>query len=196
LLVLSVCVLLALIGCSGGSSALSIAPKTNPQQTPDATSPDAVVQTARNALNVRLPELSRLAVGAQFDVILSAQFKTGLFQGSGRLAYDSRVVQPVSAIRGALLNDNLFVAKLDTHPANSTAAGGLDGVVPFAFTGLPGSPGFTPDSAELLRVRFKLLAVPAASYPVALINDPQYLQLRNPQGQRLSFDLNTEVVSK
>lgn len=194
---MSVCVLLALIGCTGGSSALSIAPKTNPQQTPDATSPDAVGKTARNALYVHLPELSRLAVGAHFDVILSAQFKAGLFQGSGRLAYDSRVVQPVSASRGAIPGDNIFVAKLNSPPASNPAtAGGLDGVVPFAFTGLPGTAGFAPDSAELLRVRFKLLAVPAAHYPVALINDPQYLQLRNPQGQRLSFDLSTEVVSK
>lgn len=143
-----------------------------------------------------MPGLSGLATGAEFDIILSAHFAAELFQGSGRLAYDSAVVQPVSAKRGAIPADNVFVAKLDAPPAASTADDGLDGVVPFAFTALPGTAGFGSHAGELLRVRFKLLAPPGARYPVALLNNPEYLQLRGPQGQRLSFDLSTEVASQ
>jgi hypothetical protein len=195
-LILSACALLALISCGSGSSALPIAPQADPQQAPGAAAPNAPIQSPRNSLNVRMPVLTALNPGAEFDVILSAQFQTELYQGCGRLAYDSKVVRPVSAQRGAIPTNNVFVAKLNAPPVASVTAGGLDGVVPFAFTGLPGTAGFGSGPGELLRVRFKLLTAPGARYPISLLNVPEYLQLRGTQGQRLSFDLDTEVASK
>ena len=49
---------------------------------------------------------------------------------------------------------------------------------------------------ELLRVRFKLLAKPQRGAAVRLQNDMEYLQLRNAQGRRLSFDFASEEVSR
>lgn len=196
MLFLSACTLLALISCAGGSSALSIDPNANHPPAPGNSAPDVQDQSSRNTLSVRMPEISQLAAGAEFEVILSAQFNSELYQGSGRLAYNRQAIRPISAKRGAIPAGNVFAAKLDSPPATSQEYAGLDGIVPFAFTALPGRAGFGSNSGELLRVRFKLLASPGVQYPVALVNTPEYLQLRDAQGQRLSFDLSTEVAPK
>ncbi len=193
LLVLITMALLASFGC-GGSGTSTVHPPQ--QQNVKPAPPDSGEQAQRNVLRVTLPVWSSLAAGAEFDIVLSARCVDELFQGSGRLAYDGSVVRPVSCTRGAALPaDNIIAAKLDTPLAASAAPDGLSGVVPFAFTGLPDTPGCGRCNGELLRLRFKLLAKPGARQPVQLLNTPEYLQLRGTQGQRLSFDLSTEAVA-
>ena len=189
------CMLLALISCTGGPSSLAFPNTADPPQAP-AVTPANSKGTAHNIIHILLPELLRLPPGAEFDVIINAEFKSELFQGSGRIAYNRQLVEPISAKRGAIPESNVFAAKLDSPPATRTANAGLDGVVPFAFTALPGTAGFGSNNGELLRIRFRLLESPGVQYPVVLINTPEYLQLRDAQGRRLSFDLNTEVTQK
>jgi hypothetical protein len=196
LLVLLAISLLAYIGCGGGAnSALRPSPPAIPDS-PQASQPDTQTPPAkRNMLEVAVPALAALQPGAEFDYVLSAHFVEVLYQGSGRIIYDSAVVQPVSVKRGsAIPQASIFSAKLNTPPMKT--ATGETSFIPFAFTGLPGSRGCGECDAELLRVRFKLLNSASTASPVSLLNEPEFLQVRGMDGARLSFDLSTEVVSQ
>lgn len=183
-----------LSGCgprqAGPSPALQPAPQAPP------AGPGVLPATERNTLSVSLPPLSKLAVGAEFDYVLSADMVDALYQGSGRVLYDSRCLKPVSATWGSLApRAGVCVAKLD-HAISAVPAGNLNGVVPYAFTGLPGQGGTAPGSGELLRLRFKLTGAVRESIALRLQNDPACLQLRDSQGRRLSFDLSEEASAK
>jgi hypothetical protein len=186
---------LALSGCgprSGGPAAIST--PTAATDTPAPSTDDGTAQ--RNVLSAHLPALSKLGIGSEFDYVLSATMVNALYQGSGRVLYDASVVRPVSAQWGALTPGNgVRAAKLDSAVAVK-AQDGLDSCVPYAFTALPGQAAMPAGQGELLRVRFKLIAPLGSSIPVRLLNDPAYLQLRDAQGQRLSFDLNEEVSAQ
>lgn len=183
-----------LIGCGprGGGPVAPLQPSA-PQVSPPAAMPGLA---QRNVLQVVFPPLAALTPGAEFDFIVSASMTDALYQGSGRVLYDGRVLRPIAAQWGALAPAHgVRVAKLDAGPG----AGGsleLDCVVPFAFTALPGQSAAAPGQGELLRLRFKLIGVPGAAPALRLLNDPACLQLRNAQGQRLSFDLSEEVSAK
>ena len=149
---------------------------------------------SRNVLSVSMPALALLQTGAEFDVVLRVRFAEALYQGCGRVAYDSAVLKPVTVTRGtAIPAGDVFVAKLDAGQLAGGATSGQDAVVPFAFTGLNGAGCVAKASGELLRIRFRLIAASSAQYPLRLLNDPSFLQLREPSGQRLSFDLSEEV---
>jgi hypothetical protein len=185
---------LALAGCgtasrSGGLPSDGLAgPGAAPRQEAPAG--------AGNALSARMPALATFTPGTEFDYVLSARFADELFQGSGRIAYDSAVVRPVEVLRGEMLPpSDIFVARLDAPPV-PLAGGGLSNIVPFAFTGLPGSAGSGKCDGELLRVRFRVITAAGEGIAVRLINEPEYLQMRGLQGQRLGFDLNTEEVTQ
>lgn len=186
--------LLVCTGC-GGTGTGAAHPPQRPDAGPAPASPVTRIEAQRNTLQLKLPAWSRLAAGAEFEVTLSVSSVDELYQGSGRLAYATSLVQPVACSRGALLPaQNILSVKLDVAPGAATGLAGMDGIVPFAFSGMPGVPGCGRGAGELLRLRFKLLAQPGTRMPVQLVNSPEYLQLRGTTGQRLSFDLSTEVV--
>lgn len=141
---------------------------------------------SRNCLTARMPALSRLEVGSEFEFVLKGEFREEVFQGSGRILYDREFVEPVRVSRGEMIpGDAVFMAKLDA-----------DGFVPFAFTPLPGNCGLPAGRGELLKVRFRLLNAPPPSFRIRLLNTPEYLQLRSHSGGRVSFDLAMEVLSE
>lgn len=191
------CILLCamvLSGC-GPRTATPIPALKSAPPTP-AAEPGAQPAARRNVLSATLPPLGRLVVGAEFDYVLSADMVEALFQGSGRVLYDSRSVRPIAAAWGPLAPPSgVRVAKLDAAAA-ATPMGGLDGVAPFAFTALPGQGSVVPGQGEILRLRFKLIGKVRDGAAIRLQNDPAYLQLRDSQGRRLSFDLSEEVSAR
>lgn len=163
----------------------------------DPAAPETAAPLEHNRLTLSLPALGTLAAGAEFDAVLEGAFTEELFQGSGRLIYDSSVLQPVASQRGAFIPaGDIFVARDNIAPGTLPGEGSLDGVIPFAFTGRPGESGIAPGSGELLRVRFKLLAPAAGATRLRLMNNAEYLQLRDNTGRRLAFDLATEEVGQ
>lgn len=185
-------------GCGGKTAQPTpISPSTPGAQTP---SDGSTGQSSRNLLSTSMPELVGLSAGAEFDFTISLSCTDPLYQGSGRVLYDPTLLRPVAAVRGAALPaDFLFSAKLDAAPVASAGAPGLPpvaGVVPYAFTGLPGAPGQMASTGELCRVRFRLLLQASPGCTVRLLNNADYLQLRGLAGNRLAFDLHAEVVSK
>lgn len=194
---------LALTSCFGGGT--SAPADSQSAQQPAAQTPPAApaADAPRNSLTVRLPAVEKLGVGAEFDYVLGAQCADGLFQGSARVLYDSRVLKPLRAERGGLIPGGAaFIAGSDTAPGTlevpaAEAAAGYDGVVPFAFTQLPGDRVLDSQPGELLRLRFRIVgnAQPGVA-PVKLLNDPNFLQLRNSVGQRLQFSIDTREGGK
>lgn len=181
--VLSIC-----LGCGGNSSV--------PSANPNDQTPTPPADSGRNVLQTHMPPLAGLAAGAEFDYSINADFTDALYQGCGRIIYDSSVMQPLTATRGAAIPaGDIFVAKLDAPAQVLPGSATAQTFVPFAFTALPGdnSPGV---SGELIKVRFRLLKAPPADCHISLLNDQQYLQLRSPQATRLPFDMQVEVTEK
>jgi len=138
-----------------------------------------------------MPALGALPLGAEFEFVIAVQLQSELYQGSGRVVYDSHLVEPVTAERGGLVPDAaVFIAPLGSKLAASGLPDG-SAIVPFAFTGLPGSAPIAAGTGELLRVRFRTRQAVPSGRAVYLLNDPAYLQLRDSQGQRLAFDFET-----
>jgi hypothetical protein len=137
----------------------------------------------RNILTASLPALSQLAPGSEFDFVLSAALAEELYQMSGRIGFDPAVVRPVGSEFGALLPADAVRMSRDDLPDT----------VPFAFTAQPGRSGIGAGRGELLRVRFRLLGSPAGGRAVWLVNEAEFLQLRDRIGRRLRFDLAREV---
>jgi len=186
-------VLLALIACGGGSIPLPGEVNFDTPMPPDGASPmipapagdeaGDVVQPERTTLKLSYPALATLAPGSEFEAVVGGVFITEVYQGSLRLSYNPAVVEPVSVERGGLLLDDMV------H-----VTGLMQGDhVPFAFTALPGHAGIAPGEGELLRVRFRLLDVPTTGQPLSLLNDAMFLQLRDRQGKRLGFDLESRM---
>lgn len=180
---------IGLLACGGGGTYLPPA-DTNPDQgTPqlpgeDAPAPDegALPETqAANRLVLSAPGLAGLASGAEFDAVLSGEFVEDVYQGSCRLSFDPALLEPVSAeVGGLVLADMVTLA--DTAQ---------NGFVPFAFTALPGGASIPPGSGELLTVRFRLLGQPGGGARIRLINEPEFLQLRDRNSRRLRFNLES-----
>jgi len=137
----------------------------------------------RNTLTASLPALAQLAPGSEFDYVLSTELTEELYQMSGRIGFDPAVVRPVGVTYGSLLPADAVRMSRDDLPD----------IVPFAFTAQPGRSGIGAGRGELLRVRFQLVGTPADGSAVWLINEAEYLQLRDRIGRRLSFDLAREV---
>ncbi len=175
--VLAICVL-ASSGCGGRATrALDGAQPAQPVEKQDEVSPE------RNVLTAVMPSLAGLGAGSEFEFTLLAQLAEETMQASGRILYDSAIVVPVAVEkRGLIPSSFVFFSKLDAP-----------GVVPFAFTSLPGGRGIFPGQGELLRVRFRLIANPPPGFRVRLFNDAAYLQLRSAASGRMSFDLESEV---
>ena len=169
-------------GCGGGSR--SFTPQPPPSATGNVeTAPPEEGVPARNSLTIVTPPVASLAPGVEFDLTVRGAFCEELWQSSGRILFDPAVVQPVRASRGDLIPTGfVFMVKLDEP-----------GMVPYAFTALPGGSGIAPGRGELLRVRFRLLAEPPSGFRIRLLNDAAFLQLRDRNGGRLSFDLASEV---
>lgn len=171
-----------LAGC-GGSGSQPIPPMT---QGPVAQTPEAAEEgmPTRNRLVARMPALGQLAPGTEFEYIVSVELAEELYQCSARVGYDPQVVEPVDVEYGELLpSDAVLMSRA-----------GADGIVPFAFTALPGRAGVAPGRGELLRLRFRLTGTPGRTRAVWLINDAEFLQLRDRIGRRLAFDLASEVA--
>lgn len=176
--ILALCVL-ASPGCGGGGARRSINNPELPQPIPQAPAENP----ERNVLTAVMPSLAGLGAGSEFEFTLSAQLAEETRQASGRILYDADVAVPVSVEKGSVIpNSFVFFSKLNAP-----------GIVPFAFTSLPGGRGISPSRGELLRVRFRLLANPPPGFRVRLLNDGAYLQLRGAAGGRMSFDLASEV---
>jgi len=147
---------------------------------------DDVSLPSRNVIVAQMPLLNAIPVGSEFNFILKGEFRDEVFQGSLRILFDEAVVSPVKVERGGLVPDSaVFFAKLD-----------IPGVIPIAFTRLPGQSGISPGRGELLRVSFRLNSLPPPGFRIRLQNEPAFLQLRDKNRGRLSFDLATEVVSQ
>lgn len=139
----------------------------------------------RNTLFVVSPDFSALSFGDEFDVKIDFELAEEMYQMSGRLIYDRRFVQPVRATRGAIPDSAVFFAKID-HPD----------FVPFAFTQTGGARGIPAGKGEILSVMFRVIADPAGAPRVRLLNDAQYLHLRNGKRERLAFDLEHRTVAQ
>jgi hypothetical protein len=177
--------LLGLAACGGGAAPLGgsngginapapAAPAAGNEETPAAPG---------NRLTLSMPALATLTAGSEFDVVLSGEFSEEVYQGSARITYDIAALEAISAERGRLLPDHML------HIAGLSTAG----QVPFAFTAQPGEQGIAAGSGELLRLRFRLKGAPAATRRPGLQNSPEFLQLRDRQGRRLSFDIASET---
>lgn len=192
-----VLMLVASPGCGGPSGRAPVPGPPGPQNdAPGQTTDDAAAPTPRNVLSTALPALAGLPPGAEIEFTVSADCADGLYQGSGRVVYDPAALQPVAAVRGtALPGGCLFVAKLDAPAIATPGLAGLpanSGVVPYAFTLLPGASNPAIPPGELLRIRFRLLRQPGGN-GAQLLNTAEYLQLRNAQGARLAFSLDARV---
>lgn len=161
----------------GGPSAGSA---TNPST--DSGGEDPI---ERNTLVVVSPDFSAMTAGEEFDVSLKLELAEEMYQMSGRLVFDRNFVQPVRVTRGAVPDSAVFFAKLD-HPD----------FVPFAFTQTDGARGIPAGKGEMLTVRFKIIADPKGAPRVRLLNDAQYLHLRNSKRERLAFDLEHRTVAQ
>jgi hypothetical protein len=138
----------------------------------------------RTALSVIWPSLAGSEAGAEFDVAIRLANPGGVFQGCGRLVYDAAMVEPVSARRGAFLpSEAVAFVKTD-----------VGGYVPYAFTGREGSGALPAGEGDIFVVRFRLKSEGAPKF--GLRNEAEFLQLRNDKGQRIPFDLATEVTAR
>jgi hypothetical protein len=182
-------------GSSSGRKAAPALPAANPAA-PGQSDSGTTESTPRNVLSTHMPTLAGLTAGAEFDFTVSANCAEALYQGSGRVLYDPTVMEPITAERGtALPGACLFVAKLDAALVATPGLAGLpanSGMVPYAFTLLPQTPGTSIARGELFRIRFRLRQ-PSSSSTVQLLNNAAYLQLRDAQGARLAFSLDSEV---
>lgn len=179
---LAIFMLNALPGCGGGGGRQLMPPVDN--TTPEVQPAVEDGAPTRNALVATMPALSSLAPGAEFDYVLSVELAEELYQLSARIAFDPAVVRPVDVEHGALLPaDAVVMSRL-----------GEEEIVPFAFTALPGRVGIQPGRGELVRVRFRLTGDPHGARAVWLVNEAEFLQLRDRIGRRLSFDLANEEV--
>jgi len=171
--------------CGGGRGTLALS-RGRPLLSNESTKPtvDNGSLPERNALVAQMPALNTIPVGSEFNFVLKGEFRDEVFQGSLRILFDPAVVSPVRVERGSLIPDSaVFFAKLD-----------IPGLIPVAFTRLPGESGISPGSGEILNVRFRLNSSPPPGFRIRLQNEPAYLQLRDKNRGRLSFDLATEVV--
>lgn len=180
-ILLATLILNALPGCGGGASRGLVPPVDTAAPAVESAADQG--EPTRNRLVATMPSLSRLAVGAEFDYVLSVELAEELYQLSARIGFDPAVVQPVDVEYGALLPPDAVVLSRT----------GEAEIVPFAFTALPGRTGIQPGRGELLRVRFRLATEPAGGRAIWLVNEAEFLQLRDRIGRRLSFDLAREV---
>jgi len=176
--------------CGGGAISLSpggaAAPQDSgaidpPDNPADVVTPGTEERVLRNTLSLTIPPLARLTPGTEFAVTLGASFIGEVYGGSARIGFDPAVVQPVDSRIGGLV------------PGSMVHLTGLDQPrhVPFAFTALPGDNGIVDASGELVTVTFRMVGPIGGGQPVYLINEYEFLQLRDRQGQRLGFDLET-----
>jgi len=177
-------VLLGLLaGCGGGGQQVTPLMDSTPVE---LAAPASEGAPERNRLTASMPALSSLAAGAEFDFLLSVELAEELYQCSARIGYDPAVVQPVAAEYGALIPSD--AVRLPWAEA--------EGVVPLAFTALPGRSGIQSGRGELWRVTFRLTGAPGGDRAVWLVNEAEFLQLRDRVGRRLSFDLASEEVQQ
>ena len=178
-----VILLLLFAACGGGTSVAPDLAGSSGEQLQQATpATDGLPQ--RNRLVASMPSPAGLGTGDEFEFTLRCELAKELYQCSGRIVFDPAVVEPVAANWGAMVpGDAVTLAKLNEP-----------GMVPFAFTALPGYNGAAAGTGELLRVRFRLKGEPARGLRIRLRNDAEFLQLRNRIGRRLAFDLANEVT--
>lgn len=194
LLLIGSALLLAILGltaCGGNSQRGPGTGNTGNPPGGSATDETPAPDAARNVLRLSSPALATLAAGGEFEVALSADTVEPLYQASARLLFDPAQLEPLSATTGDFGTQSVSLARADRLLRMDGR-----GYVPFSFTGLPGSGGLAPARHELLRVRFRVLAPLTANGGLRLNSDPAYLQLRAPDGRRLSFDLSEEVAAR
>lgn len=177
-----------LAACGGGSvSAPALQDETTGEPAlpvtgaPGGDSGEVIATTPVNKLVLTTPALAELAAGEEFEAVLSGEFVDEVYQGSCRLAYDPALLEPVTCGIGTFVPaDMATLADTQQH-----------GFVPFAFTGLPGDPGISAGSSGmLLTVRFRVLTA-STEARVRFVSDTEFLQLRDRNSRRLSFDTAT-----
>jgi hypothetical protein len=194
-IVASIVALLLLSGCTfnGGTPT----PTSTLQPAAGHVLNPAPDQNTRCVLRTKMPALASFTSGEEFDFCVSADLTCPLFQGSGRIIYDPRELEPLRVDRGTLIPANyVFIAPLNTSNVDpSTLPAGM-AVVPFAFTGTPEQAPIQPQTGELLAVRFKVKQPIVEPHPVYILNNLEFLQLRNSSGGRLAFDLESLEVQQ
>lgn len=174
--------LLILASCGGsGHMQPTTAPPATPEPAASGDTEPGTAPAARQTLTLSTPALVGLSPGSELEAVLGASFADEIHQGSARLLFDAGVLQPVAAEVGELL------------PSGMLSIVGLQqaGHVPFSFTALPGGQGIAPGTGELLTVRFRVVATPQPDTRIRLLNEPEFLQLRDREGQRLGFELES-----
>ncbi len=186
LAIIAVVALFPSCGGGGGGTPSLQRERLSPPSVPQTSSPTDLALPTRNALIAQMPVLGAIPIGSEFDFILKGEFKDELFQASLRIIYDEAVVKPIRVERGNFIPESaVFFSKMDRP-----------GLIPIAFTRLPGESGLLPGRGELVKVRFRLNSLPPAHFRVRILNEPAFLQLRDKNRGRLSFDLATEVTSQ
>jgi hypothetical protein len=147
-------------------------------------------------LQTSMPALAGLTAGAECTFTISVQLSEPLFQACGRVLYAPELLEPLTVKRGTLVPvGDVFIAPLNAEPGTFTLPAGM-AAVPFAFTGLPGGEAVATGSGVLLEVRFRLKQSVDQPHALYLLNDPEYLQLRDANGHRLAFDLESQEVGQ
>ncbi len=140
----------------------------------------------RNVLIVRAPDTAGMKAGDEFDVVVAYKFCEDVYQGSGRLLYDSSAVEPVRASKGSgIPKDAVFMCRIHEND-----------IVPFAFTSLERQRGVGTGEGSLITVRFRAKKEIINGIRFRLQNGPEFLQLRDDKGKRFSFDLSSEVTPR
>jgi len=175
-------ILLLPSSCGAPGPTIGGKPGSQPANPPDQTPP----APQRTTLRLSYPSLGQLPAGAEFEAKLEGELSEPVFQGSARLIFNERFLAPLSAARGEMVPAGaVFFSKVN-----------VPGIVPLAFTMLPGDSPLGTGSGDLARVRFRVLAPMPAGERIRLLNDAAFLQLRDETGRRLSFDLATEEAAR
>jgi hypothetical protein len=143
----------------------------------------AVDAESINRVILEVPALDRLGPGDEFSAVISGEFGQEVHQGVLRLLYDMEAMTPLEIVPGKQLPQDMIRIGDLSH----------SGILPLAFTALPGARNIAPGSAELYRVRFRLLKDGAEAGRIRFRSDPEFLQLRNRDGEHIRFDVATRA---
>jgi hypothetical protein len=179
------------MACGGGSLPQIPADNTGLPQPEAATpalsgeAPDAlpVDEASPNRVSLSVPSLAGLPSGSEFSVELGIAAGESIHQGVLRLSYDEASMEPLAADPGAALPSGMVrIADLDNA-----------GFIPLAFTALPGAADIQPGEGTLYSIRFRLTRPGDSAGRVGFSGDPEFLQLRDRDGNRLEFDTETRA---
>ncbi|MCB1216806.1 hypothetical protein KDL44_05400 [bacterium] len=180
---------LLFIACGGAGNFTPAPSEQNNLQVPQITVPQSqqelpVMEAAeQNRVLLRTPSLMDLSAGDEFTAVLHLDALEEIHQGVLRLQFDAARMEPIEVQPGEMLpTDMVRIADISRS-----------GFIPLAFTALPGGSDIGEGSGELFRIRFRLLSAGSEAGRPGFQGESEFLQLRDNEGKRLSFELGTQA---